>query len=67
MLPCMMVHIRIACSSCRGPVCGKVTIYLRNGKGNGENFLEGGGKGNVKCTMTVCDNKDNKDNKDNRQ
>ena len=43
-----MVHIRIACSSCRRPVCGKVTIYLRNGKGNGEIFFEGGGKGNVK-------------------
>ena len=34
-----MARIRIACSSCRRPACGKVTIYLRNGKGNGENFF----------------------------
>ena len=39
-----------------------------NGKGNGENFFEGGGRvWNVKCTITVYDNCDNKDNKDNRQ
>ena len=26
-----------------GVIGGKVTIYLRNDKGNGENFFEGGG------------------------
>ena len=60
-----MVHIRIACSSCRRPVCGKVTIYLRNGKGNGEFILREVGDGNVKCTITVYDNYDNCDNYDN--
>ena len=45
---CRMVRIRIACSSCRRPVCGKVTIYLRNDKGKGEIIFEGGGRGNVK-------------------
>ena len=39
----MMVRIRIACSSCRISVYGKVTIYLRNDKGYGKFFLGGGG------------------------
>ena len=46
-------------------LCGKVTIYLRNDKGNGTNFLREGGNGNVKCTITVYDNYDNCDNYDN--
>ena len=45
---CRIVRIRIACSSCRRPPCGKVTIYLRNGKGNGEFFLREVGEVNVK-------------------
>ena len=64
---CRMVRIRIACSSCRRPPCGKVTIYLRNGKREWEKLLMEVGEGNVKCTITVYDNCDNKDNKDNRQ
>ena len=31
------------CIVCVLYLCGKVTIYLRNDKGNGENFFEGGG------------------------
>ena len=42
-----------------------VTIYLRNGKGNGEFILREVGDGNVKCTITVYDNYDNCDNYDN--
>ena len=50
---CRMVHIRIACSSCRRPECGKVTIYLLNDKGNVEFLFEGGGRGNVKQRVVI--------------
>ena len=50
-----MVRIRIACSSCRRPPCGKVTIYLRNDKGNREFFLREVGDANVKTID--CSNK----------
>ena len=48
-----MVHIRIACSSFCISVCGKATIYLRNGKGNGEILFEGGGRGNDKQRVVI--------------